>query len=75
MTTPTGWPLPISAEAVLRQTIRNCAVAATSKRVRAWPRWAIVSRITANGSGYSADLCRWAGLDPDELVSPRKLNK
>jgi hypothetical protein len=28
--------------------------------------------VTVHGSTYSAALCRWAGLDPDELVRRRK---
>lgn len=32
------------------------------------PLWAIVARRFALGSGYSAQLCRRFGLDPDEQV-------
>lgn len=32
------------------------------------PLWSIVSRRFALGSGYSGQLCRRFGLDPDEMV-------
>lgn len=33
------------------------------------PRWVAVSQIFALGSGFSHQLCRRFGLDPDEMVS------
>lgn len=71
-TTEAEWPIPVTAEQTLRTLIRNCALPAGRRRVGAMPRWAIVSKLTAHGSGYSHSLCRWAGLDPDEMVVRRK---
>jgi hypothetical protein len=65
------WPIDASPEQTVRNVIRNCAIPAKSKRTKTEPRWVIVSRVTAHGSTYSAALCRWAGLDPDELVRKR----
>ena len=73
MTERPEWPLPTStAEDTLRRVIRNCAVPIVAPRALAVPRWSVVSDVTAHGSTYSAALCRWAGLDPDELVRKRK---
>jgi hypothetical protein len=73
MTESPEWPLPTStAEDTLRRVIRNCAAPAKHKHTKTEPRWSIVSKVTAHGSTYSAALCRWAGLDPDELVRARK---
>jgi hypothetical protein len=65
------WPIDESPEDTLRRMIRICAIPAKSRRTKTEPRWAIVSQVTAHGSTYSAALCRWAGLDPDELVRKR----
>jgi hypothetical protein len=59
------WPLDTTPEATLRYVIRTCARPARSKRGGV-PRWSIVSAVTGNGSTYSARLCVWAGVDPDE---------
>jgi hypothetical protein len=67
-----GWPIDVSPESTLRTTIRNCGIPAGKARVGVLPRWAVVSRLTTHGSTYSAMLCRWAGLDPDEMVRPRR---
>ena len=75
MTERPEWPLPTAtAEDTLRNVIRNCAVpiAPPNNRALGVPRWSIVSEVTVHGSTYSAALCRWAGLDPDELVRERK---
>jgi hypothetical protein len=67
------WPIDLmTPEETLRRVIRNCATPAKSQRTKTEPRWAIVSRVTAHGSTYSAALCRWAGVDPDELVRRRR---
>jgi hypothetical protein len=66
-----NWPLPEPCEKTLLTVIRNCSSPVTSKRQRTIPRWSAVSKVTGHGSGYSAELCRWAGLDPDEMVRPR----
>jgi len=66
------WPLPgSSAEDTLRAVIRNCAVPPKSARTKTEPRWSIVSKVTAHGSTYSTALCRWADLNPDDLVRRR----
>ena len=39
-----------------------CLQRATAKRR---PMWSVVSDVTGHGSGYSADICRALGLDPD----------
>ncbi len=67
------WPIDESPEQTVLNVIRNCAVpiAPPNNRALGEPRWSIVSRVTAHGSTYSAALCRWAGLDPDELVRKR----
>jgi|688.fasta_scaffold286485_2 hypothetical protein len=65
------WPIDELPEDTLRRVIRNCAIPTKSKRIKTEPRWSIVSQVTAHGSTYSAALCRWAGLDPDELVRKR----
>jgi len=68
-----GWPIDLmTPEETLRRVIRNCATAAKSHRTKTEPRWSIVSQVTAHGSAYSAALCRWAGVDPDELVRRRR---
>ena len=73
MTDHPEWPLPTStAEDTLRSVIRNCAVPNVAPRALGVPRWSVVKDVTAHGSNYSAALCRWAGLDPDELVRRRK---
>lgn len=56
--TPEFW------KALAERTVRN----ATPRRDRKAPRWVAVSDATAHGSGYSRDLCRYFGLDPDEVV-------
>lgn len=72
MTARSLWPIDEAPEDTLRRVIRNCAVPTMSKRTKTEPRWSVVSQVTAHGSTYSAALCRWAGLDPDELVRKRK---
>lgn len=67
-----NWPIPTTAEDTVRRVIRNCSIPAGRRGVYTVPRWSIVSEVTAHGSGYSSALCRWAGLDPDELVVRRK---
>ncbi len=64
------WPIPTPMHATLRQVIRNCGTPAKRPRTGR-PRWSVVRQVTGHGSGYSAELCRWAGVDPDELVVRR----
>ena len=35
------------------------------------PRWSLISQLTGHGSGYSAAMCRWAGVDPDQMMRRR----
>lgn len=37
--------------------------------------WCIVSDLTTNGSGYSAAICKYLGVDPDSYVWERKQGK
>lgn len=66
------WPISTSPEDTLRWIIRNCARPAGRARVGARPRWSVVADLTSHGSTYSARLCVWADVDPDELVVRRK---
>jgi hypothetical protein len=36
------------------------------------PLWSIVGGLTGHGSGYSAKICKEAGLDPFQIVRPNK---
>ena len=63
----TPWPIDKSAAEVLRHVIVSCARPARRPRTGR-PRWSVVGQVTGHGSGYSAELCRWAGVDPSELV-------
>lgn len=62
------WPIDVSPEQTVRAVLRNCARPAKSKLTKTEPLWSIASKVTAHGSTYSFALCKWAGLDPDELV-------
>jgi len=67
------WPIDVSPEKTLRQVIRNAgSVPPKGSRARTVPRWSAVGSVTGHGSGYSFALCRWADLDPEELVRPRR---
>jgi len=67
------WPLDVSPEKTIRQVIFNAgSVPPKGSRARTVPRWSAVGSATGHGSGYSAELCRWAGLDPYEQVRPRR---
>ena len=67
------WPLDVSPEKTVLAVIHNCGhVPLPKSRARTMPRWSAVSKATAHGKGYSYALCRWAGLDPDQLVVPRR---
>lgn len=67
-----AWPIDRTPEETLRHIIRVCARPSGRARIGARPRWTIVSDLTSNGSTYSARLCTWAGVDPDEMVVRRK---
>ena len=66
------WPVPETPDQTLRTVLRNCAVSADSHPGIRRPRWSIVSDLTTHGSTASAKLCRWAGVDPHEVVVQRK---
>lgn len=55
---------PTDAELVER-AVRNAA----PRRGRRTLRWAVMKEVFGMGSGYSAELCRRFGLDPDEYVT------
>jgi hypothetical protein len=61
-----------SASELLVRVIRGCARPAGKARVGVRPRWSVVADMTALGSTYASQLCRWAGTDPDEQVVRRK---
>ena len=61
-----------TADALLVRIVRGCARPAGKARVGARPRWSVVADLTALGSTYASQLCRWAGTDPDEQVVRRK---
>jgi len=66
-----AWPIPVTVETTLRRAIVNCARPAGRARIGAMPRWSAVAKMTGHGSGYSVELCRWAGVDPEEMVVRR----
>ena len=51
-------------EDLLRQAIHN-----SIHVVPGTARWAVVADLFGHGSTVSADLCRWAGEDPHEVIS------
>lgn len=64
---PPAWPIPTAMHDTLRRVIINCARPALRARTGRF-RWSVVAQLTGHGSGYAAELCRWAGVDPNELV-------
>jgi hypothetical protein len=51
---------------LLRRVVTNCRAAVPKSRKHY--RWVAVMEAFALGSGYSMELCRRFGLDPDEIV-------
>lgn len=51
---------------LLQRVVRN--VGRFSRSRRKVPRWSAISDLFALGSGYSMQLCRRFGADPDEQV-------
>jgi hypothetical protein len=51
---------------LLRRVVTNCRAAVPKSRKHY--RWVAVMETFCLGSGYSMELCRRFGLDPDELV-------
>lgn len=64
----TGTVADIPDEELLRRAVGNCRGLLHRKGVK-HPRWVAVQDAFGLGSGYSGQLCRRFGLDPDELVS------
>lgn len=56
-----------SAEELLRRAVENARDRKANKGVK-HARWVAVMDVFLLGSTYSALLCRWAGVDPDEQV-------
>ena len=63
-----GYLHELSAENLVLRAVHN-AVDHHKRKGEKHPRWVAVMETFALGSTYSKDLCRLAGLDPDELVS------
>jgi hypothetical protein len=57
-----------TADTLLVTVIRGCARPAGRACVGVRPRWSVVADLTLLGSTYAAQLCRWAGTDPNEMV-------
>lgn len=51
---------------LLQRVIRNVGRVPSSRRKA--PRWTAISDLFALGSGYSKQLCRRFGTDPDEQI-------
>ena len=58
----------ITDEALLKRGVENARSNKYNKRIK-HPRWVAVMDLFVLGSGYSHELCRRFGLDPDELVA------
>lgn len=58
----------IKDEDLLGRAVRECRRGRGRHKVILWSK---VSERFALGSGYSAELCRRYGLDPDEMVKDR----
>jgi hypothetical protein len=57
----------LTAENLVERAVRN-AVDHHKRKGEKHPRWVAVMETFALGSTYSKDLCRLAGLDPNEEV-------
>jgi hypothetical protein len=51
---------------LLGRVLRDLARRGRARHKR--PLWSVVSELFALGSGYSCQLCRRFGLDPDQMV-------
>jgi len=58
----------IPNDELLKRAVRNARSGKYPKRTK-HPRWVAVMDLFALGSGYSHELCRRFGLDPDEPVA------
>ena len=57
----------LTADDLLKRAVRNCRDRNSRKGAR-HPRWVAVMDTFVLSSGYAQELCRWADLDPDEMV-------
>lgn len=57
----------IPDERLIERAVKNCRAKSYRKGVK-HPRWVAVMETFGLGSGYSAQLCRRFGVDPDENV-------
>jgi hypothetical protein len=55
-----------------RVVIVNCHSLLRHK-YRRFPLWSLVGDITGHGSGYSIEVCKSAGLDPNQLCGGQRL--
>lgn len=60
-------PPPLDAEVLLLRAVKS-AHKALPRKGQHQPRWVAVSELFVLGSTHSHQLCRWAGLNPDEMV-------
>ena len=70
-TSPDSSHLRMSGENA-RIIITNCH-AVMRRRFRGTQLWGMVAQITGHGSGYSADICKTAGLDPMQPCGAKRL--
>jgi hypothetical protein len=67
-----NYPLPYPADELIARAV-------VYGSLEAWeagsPRWSAVGNIFTTGSGYSADLCRRYGVDPNEVKKGRRKKK
>ncbi len=61
----------ISWEALTVRAVKG----ARPRRAGSHPRWVAIEETFALGSTYSRELCRIAGVDPDELMSRKGVCK
>lgn len=57
------------AQELARRILRGIARPVSSGRGQ--PRWELVARITALPAADAMQVCRWAGLDPNDRVVRR----
>lgn len=58
--------------ATLRMLLCNYALAVKHQRdIKGTPLWSVVGKLCCVGSTSAHDLCRIAGLEPGQPVSPR----
>lgn len=65
-----GWPSDRTPEETLRRIIQTHGTPAR-RPYTGVPRWSLISQLTGHGSRYSAAICRWADVDPDQMMRRR----